>query len=545
MSYAPAVIKEYSAKGYWTKDTLSDYWDLNAEKYPNEEAIVDSRGRLTWSQSKQWIDRLAFGLIELGIQRDETIVIQLPPSVEQFLLRIACEKAGILGVMAARTLKHCEMEYIVNKAKPAALVIPWKFGGFDHFQMYQEILPNIAPIRHCLIYGDGAPEGTISLSRIVEQPLEKKHSSSELKRRTFASTETSLVVHTTGTTGMPKLVELAACSHLWRAKDWMQKLKLTKKDILGMFMPAASGPNTPMYFGSPEVAAKVVIQEKFAAADALKLIEKERVTFGVFIPTMLLMMIKEPGFDRFDLSSLRFVQTGGAPLPYEAGVEVGQKLRCPVLQAYGGVDHDICTMHALEDSFEVRHSTVGKPIANSEIKLVDAGGNDVVTKDREGELWGRGPSCPPGFYKDPEGTRAAWGTGWYNTEDLGKWDEYGNLALVGRKRDIVIRGGQNIYPGEVEELLRANPKIADCAIVKMPDAIMGEKCCAYIVPKAGETITFEEIIEFLKAKKLALYKLPERVEYINRIPRIEGQFKVNKKDLEQDIIEKLQAESKS
>lgn len=541
--YTPQLIKEYTSKGYWTDALLSDFWANNARNCPDREAIVDSNVRLTWAQAGHWIDRLALGFAGMGIRRDEVIVFQLPPSVMLFLLRVACEKAGILGIVAARTLRHREMEYIINKASPVALVIPKEFGGFDYFNMFQEMRPNIPPIKYCFIAGEAAPQGTIGLIDLLEQPLEKKYPSNHLERRKFKSTETSLIVHTTGTTGMPKLVEHAACSRLWQGIDWVTRLNLSGADILGMFMPAPAGPNTPVYYGAPQVAAKVVILEKFMPDEALKLIEKERITFAVFVPTMLQMMANHPDFERYDLSSLRFVQTAGAPLPYQAGVEVEDKLKCPIYQVYGGIDHDPTTMHSLGDSFHVRHLTVGKPISGSEFRILDDKGNEIP-KGEVGEVWGRGPACPPGFYKDEAGTREAWKTGHINTEDLGKWDEDGNLILVGRKRDMIIRGGQNIYSGEVEELLRTHLKIADAAIIKMPDPIMGEKCCAYIVPQPAQEICFEEIIFFLKGKKLALYKLPERVEFIDKIPRIEGQLKVDKKVLEMDIIHKLKHEGK-
>ncbi len=543
IGYTPEVIKEYFRKGYWTDTTLSEAWEETAEQYPDREAIVDSRTRLTWSQARQRIDSYALGFAELGIRRDDVIVIQLPPSVDLLLLRVACEKAGILGIVATRTLRHREMEYIINKSEPVALVIPYEFGGFNYYQMLEEMRPHIAPIKYCFIEGDTMPQGTIALADLRNQFREQKYSHDYLNPRKFSAIETSLIVHTTGTTGMPKLVEHAACSRLWQARDWMTRLNLTAADTLGMFLPAPAGPNTPVYYGAPQIGAKVVILEKFTPEEALELIQKEKITFAVFVPTMLLLMTSHPNFEKYDVSSLRLVQTAGAPLPYQAGIEVERKLQRPIYQVYGGIDHDPTTMHSLGDSFDVRHLTVGKPISGSEFRILDDEGRKVP-KDQVGEVWGRGAACPPGFYKDEETFLSVWKTGYINTEDLGKWDEEGNLVLAGRKRDIIIRGGQNVYPNEVEELLQTHPQLADAAVVKMPDPIMGEKGCAYIVPQGGESVSIEGIISFLRGKKLASYKLPERIEFIDKIPRIEGQLKVDKKVLEKDIAEKLSAEGK-
>ncbi len=539
--YTPELIQEYVGKGYWTATTLSEAWERTAAKYPDREAIADSQTRLTWSQANERIDRYALGFAEMGIKRDEVIVMQLPPSVDLLLLRVACEKAGILGIVAARTLRQREMEYIINLSQPVALVIPCEFGGFNYYAMLEEMRPHLPPIKYCFIDGDRAPEGTVLLADIRKQPWEEKCGPDYLKTRSFPATETSLIVHTTGTTGMPKLVEHAACSRLWQGRDWMARLNLTAADTLGMFLPAPAGPNTPVYYGSPQSGARVVILEKFTPEAALELIQQEKITFGVFVPTMLQLMTAHPDFEKYDLGSLRFVQTAGAPLPYQAGVEVEKKLQCPIYQVYGGIDHDPCTMHSLGDSFAVRHQTVGKPISGSEFRILDDEGQEVA-KGQVGEVWGRGAACPPGFYKDDKGTLAVWKTGYINTEDLGRWDEEGNLVLAGRKRDMIIRGGQNIYPSEVEELLQAHPRLLDAAVVKMPDPIMGEKGCAYLVLRAGEKISFAEMIAFLKEKKLAPYKLPERIEFIDKIPRIEGQLKVDKKVLEKDIADKLKSE---
>lgn len=537
------MIKEYLRKGYWTYEAVCDLWDKCAERYPDKEALADSKIRLTWGEAKRLIDRLALGLLELKIQSDALIVFQLPPSVELFLLRVACEKAGILGLIAARHLRNREMEFIFNKVGNAAgYVIPWKFGGFDYFKMYEEMKPNIPPLRHLIVSGDTIPEGAISLRAMLEQPLEQKYPHSYLKGRKFAATDTSLIVHTTGTTGMPKLVELAACSRLCQGREWIKTLALTGDDILGMFIPAPAGPNTPFYYGAPYIGAKVVILERFDAEEALKLIQRERITFGTFVPTMLVMMTNHPNFSRYDLSSLRFVQVGGAPLPYHTAEELERKLKCPVYQTYGGVDHDPSAMHSIGDPPEVRHLTVGKPNAGSEFRILDDNRRELP-RGEIGEVWGRGPACPPGFYRDEKGTWEAWRTGWINTEDLGKLDEDGNLVLVGRKRDIIIRGGQNIYPSEIEDILCSHPSIADAAVVKMPDAVMGEKCCAYVVLAPGRHLSFDEIVSFLKENKFAPYKLPERVEFVEKLPKL-GEQKVAKTVLEQDIIEKLEAEGK-
>jgi non-ribosomal peptide synthetase component E (peptide arylation enzyme) len=468
---------------------------------------------------------------------------RVTPMVENLLLRVACEKAGILCLPAARTLRHAEMQHILNRLKPAALVIRPEFAGFNYLKMLEEIRPSIPEIPHIFVIGDKAPRGTTSLEEMIEQPLETKYPATWFEGRTFSAFETSLILHTTGTTGMPKLVENAMCAQLWRGDSYIKLLELTSNDIIGMFAPVAGGPNGPVFFTAPRVPAKVAILEKWETEEALKFIQREKITMGFFVPTMLINMISHPEFDSYDLSSLRVIWTGGAPISYHQALEVEKKLGCPLLQHYGSVDADICTISAPGDAPEVRLLTVGKPLASPQIKLVDDEGREVG-KGETGEVWGKGPASTPGYYGDEEATRQAWRGGWFKMGDLAKWDDEGNLVIVGRKKDLIIRGGQNIYPVEVENSLRIHPKVLDAAIVGMPDPVMGQKCCAFVVLREGEAFSFEEMVGFLKQKKFAPYKLPERLEFIERLPRVGDQQKVDKKILEQLITEKLKSEER-
>lgn len=542
--YTEEMIEEYSKKGYWGTTTLSDFWDRSAERHPDREAIVDSKTRLTWAGAKQWIDRLALGFMELGIRKDEMIVLQIPPMVEYILIRVACEKAGILCLPVARTFRHSEMEYIFNSVRPAGFVAYQELVGFNNFNMWEEIRPRIPAIPHVFIIGEDTPEGAISLKEILDRPLEQKYPPSTLKERTFRTFETSLIVHTTGTTGMPKFVEHAMCSRLWHGEAYIDWLRLTGNDILGLFAPVSAGPNGPVYFTAPQIGAKVVILEKWDAEEALKLIERERITAGLLVPTMLINLVQHPKFDAYDLSSLRVVWTAGASIPYKNAVEVEERLGCPLLQHYGSLDADISTLNRLDDPREERMRTVGKPIAAVEIKLVDEEGRGVP-KGEVGEVWGRGPTSGPGYYGDEKATWEAWEGGWFKMGDLAKWDDKGNLVIAGRKKDMIIRAGQNIYPAEIENMLKSHPKVVDAAIVGMPDPVMGQKCCAYVVIRPEEKFTFDEMIALLKEKRFAPYKLPERLEITDRLPRVGDQQKVDKKILEERITQKLKAEGKT
>lgn len=531
--YTEEMIRDYLARGIWSNAALADFWDKNSAIYPDRVALVDSRTRLTWSQSKLWIDRIAFGLLELGLKKDDVLVVQLPNSIELCFLRLACEKTSILCLPVQRNLRHLEMEYILRKTEAAALVIPQEFQGFNYYDMVQGLRHGLPQLRHILITGEKVPAGSISIKEMVETPRESKYPADYLDKTKCPGTEFSLILHTTGTTGFPKFVEYPVCPRIFSNKAFIDYLQLKSDDVLGCFSAASVGPNGVAYFTAPEIACKTLWIEHFEPEKALELIEKERITVGLVVPTVLVRMLNSPALGRYDTSSIRLWWSAGAMLPYQVAVEAEEKLGGVILSGLGATDWGGFTILPLDAPREERLLTVGKPPEGViEIKLVDDHG-ETVSGGEIGEVWGRGPACLSGYYKDPEATWQAWTRdGWFKMGDLAKWDEKGNLVLVGRKKDMIIRAGQNIYPIEIENLLITHPKVDSAAIVGTPDKVLGEKACAFVVPKRGQDFSFSEMIDFLKNKRVALYKLPEQLVIIDKIPLVADQ-KVDKKALQQ------------
>ncbi len=542
--YTEELIAEYNKKGYWTAETLVDIWDQNAREYPHKEALVDSKTRLTWAQAKQWIDRIALHLVELGIKKDEVIALQLPNVVEAFLWRVACEKAGVLCAHLLRTLRQYEMEHILKRLEAVGVVIPWQFGGFDYFKMIQEICTSLPTLRHIFISDDRVPEGAISVKEMVEQPIEYGYPPDHLEGRRYSATEVSVIGVTTGTTGLPKLIEFPICASIKKTQSFSRALGLSSEDTVAVMAAGFGSVFLAGFYSAPKVAARIVMQERFEAEQSLRLIEKERISVLSLVPTQAIMMVRHPNFENYNLSSLRVILLSGAPLRYSEGVEIEERLGCPVMQAWSSQDSAIGCLTSLDDPREIRLATAGKPsIEGDEIKLVDDVGREVA-RGEVGEIWSRGPSGLSGYYRDPDATRQVWTQdGWFKSGDLGRLDGHGNLAIIGRKTDIIIRGGQNISPVEIEGLLATHPKVSATAIIGMSDLVMGERVCAYVVPQPGQRLTFEEMVSFLRDKHVASYKLPERLEIVDKLPLVAGE-KVDKKLLREDIVQKLKSEGK-
>lgn len=534
--YTAEMIEKYTREGYWENINFPDIWDRNARQYPDKEAVVDSRNRLTWSEAKTLIDRLALGLVELGVKRDEVVVFQLPPCVESALLRVACEKAGLLHLCALRTLRHTEMAHVLGFTEARAIIMPWKYRGFDHLDMVNELKPNLPHLKHIIIWGEEAPKGTLSLQTLLSTSLEKKYPADYLDSRRMSPQEFSMIGLTTGSTGLPKFVESPICSLTVVVKG-NPRLKLNSNDVIPVTTGAALGPTIPALYMGIHVGARIVLLENWTVEEGLKMIEKERATLLSFVPTQFTELMAFPDLKKYNLNSVRAARSTGAALPYQLAIEVEEKLHCHIQNVYGSVDYGGISTPSIDDPPQVRHLTCGSPLPGNEIQLRDPSGKEVE-KGGIGEIYVRGPYGASGYYKDPEMTAKLWDKdGWYRTGDLGKL-EGGNLIIAGREKDMIIRGGQNIYPLEIENLLLANPKVADVAVVGIPDNLMGERTCACIVLKHSQAFSFEEMAAYLKNKRIAAYKLPEKLLIFSSLPYIGG-LKLDKKIIRSQAVERL------
>jgi non-ribosomal peptide synthetase component E (peptide arylation enzyme) len=350
---------------------------------------------------------------------------------------------------------------------------------------------------------------------------------------------------TSGTTGFPKLTETSFGGSSGQNDLLLEKYKITHDSIFAALAPLTGGASGSGICKGicQQAGCKLAMLERFDAEEALRLIEQEKVTFATGVPTMMSMIIRHPNFEKYDIRSLQVWHTASAYLPPGLAKEVEEKMDCRIVNHFGGIDVGFATTTSVDDPVEVRLSSVGKPMPNITLKLIDEQDREVPVGEVGEIIFGTKTSrARGGYYKDLEATLKKEAQGLNRTGDLGKLDEYGNLYIVGRKKDVIIRGGQNIFPAEIESILITHPKVAYTAVVGMPDPVMGEKSCAYIIPKSGQTLTLDEIVSFLLEKKIAKYKLPERLELVDSFPMSgEGQ-KIIKRELTERVTKKLKAE---
>ena len=543
--YKQEMVDEFIREGYWTRELFFDFWERNAREYGDREALVDSKYRVTWAEAKKLVDAIAFTWVQMDIPRSSRIIIQSPNSVYGFLARIAAERAGLISLTVYPYLRERELTYMLEKTEAAAVVILHEYRNFNYLGMYRELQTKFPHLAKIFLFDDevpeDAPQGTYSLTKLAQAAAQKPIDEDVLKaRRLDPIWDVALLTTTSGTTGIPKLVEWPAAPRVCTSKGRVSIWGLTDRDITMAIAPHAGGAaGTLTYFAAPLAGAKTVMLEEFDPDAALALIEKEKATAIGVVPTHLVRML-EVDTAKYDLSSLRFIRSAGGYLSPQVAEEAEMAFGAVITSDLGTQDMGSVSGCRVEDSKDLRRRTVGRMLPGNKVRLLDKDTGKPVPDGEPGVLYFRGPHAPAGYYRDEELTATVFDPdGWTTTGDIVKFDQE-CLWILGRAKDMIIRGGQNIYPAEIEGLLNEHPKVASVAIVGYPDREMGERACAYVIPKAGQNFTFDEMVEFLKSKKLAMYKLPERLEVVSEFPAVGDSGKVNKETLKKDIAAKVE-----
>ncbi|MBA4394577.1 MAG: hypothetical protein C0407_13580, partial [Desulfobacca sp.] len=352
--------------------------------------------------------------------------------------------------------------------------------------------------------------------------------------------EASIILPTGGTTGLPKASVRTHNSYIANIEYHSRAWEITNNDTLMVITPV--GHSLAMHWGIGAAFlnfAKLVLLDSVQAEDICEMIQREKVTAIPSVPALLSRIITMEGLERYDLQSLKKLSIGGAPSTPELVRAVYEKLNCVFISGFGSSE-GTNTATRPGDSLEVICTTVGRPVCPYDtIKIIDPTGKEVPSGS-EGELVSKGPDIFTGYFKSPaENSTIFTPDGFFRTGDLAKKDIHGNISITGRIKDIIVRGGEKVSAAEIEKLLIAHPGVQDSAVVGMPDKILGERICAYVVSKKGEQLIFEEIITFLKGKGAFVLQLPERIEFVEELPMTKV-GKVDKKALREAISRRLE-----
>ncbi|CAM6299506.1 medium-chain fatty-acid--CoA ligase [Escherichia coli] len=525
----------YRQQGLWGDASLADYWQQTARAMPDKIAVVDNHGATyTYSALDHAASCLANWMLAKGIESGDRIAFQLPGWCEFTVIYLACLKIGAVSVPLLPSWREAELVWVLNKCQAKMFFAPTLFKQTRPVDLILPLQNQLPQLQQIVGVDKLAPAtSSLSLSQILADntPL--------TTAITVHGDELAAVLFTSGTEGLPKGVMLTHNNILASERAYCARLNLTWQDVF--MMPAPLGHATGFLHGVTApflIGARSVLLDIFTPAACLALLEQQRCTCMLgatpFVYDLLNLLEKQPA----DLSALRFFLCGGTTIPKKVARECQQR-GIKLLSVYGSTESSPHAMVNLDDPLSRFMHTDGYAAAGVEIKVVD-NARKTLPPGCEGEEASRGPNVFMGYFDEPELTaRALDEEGWYYSGDLCRMDEAGYIKITGRKKDIIVRGGENISSREVEDILLQHPKIHDACVVAMPDERLGERSCAYVVLKAPHhSLSLEDVVAFFSRKRVAKYKYPEHIVVIEKLPRT-ASGKIQKFLLRKDIMRRL------
>ncbi len=537
-------------------DTIGQAFDRTVARFPDREALVVAyqNVRWTWSELARRVDALAAGLLAIGLQPGDRIGIWAPNCSEWTLTQFATAKAGLILVNINPAYRRAELEYALNKVECKALVLAPALKTSDYLAIVNDLAPELAHstpgalqskalphLRSIIRLGAAHTPGMLNFDDIGTRGGPAQQAQLAELAGSLQFDDPINIQFTSGTTGFPKGATLTHQNILNNGFYVAEAIRLTEQDRLCIPVPLyhcfgmVMGNLGCMTHG----ATMVYPADAFDPLSVLQTVQAERCTGLYGVPTMFIAELDHPEFSRFDLSSLRTGIMAGSPCPIEVMKRVQAQMNMhQVTIAYGMTETSpVSTQSSVDDPLERRVSTVGRVQPHIEVKIVDTQGR-VVPRGTTGELCTRGYSVMRGYWNDDEKTRDAIdAAGWMHTGDLATMDDEGYVNIVGRLKDMVIRGGENVYPREIEEFLYRHPKVQDVQVVGVPDVKYGEELCAWVKLRDGQSATADEIREFCRGQ-IAHYKIPRHIRFVDGFPMtITG--KVQKFVMRQETIEAL------
>ncbi len=540
------MIRHYRESGYWGTMTWGDYVDQNAARYPDREAIIDRKYRWSFADFKRLVDLTALGFLDLGIEREEIVAVQLPNWAEFMVVRFALSKIGAVSLPLNVRMGEHELEYFLAQTKATCLVLPAEFGGREYVSLGERLQAEQATLRNVVIVGGDGAKGMTRLEEMFDAPYHEGATTDRLAKLKGTADDIELLAPTSGTTqGRYKISMKSHNSYMSVFPFYIHQAQYTQDDRILSLAPITQPMGANAMYLMAYIGSTVVQSEHFSADSALALLEAERCTSMFAISTHLVDMTNCPTLNKYDLSELTRVISAGAYVPPEVARQVESKMGAKTLIMYGAMDGWVGTGVTTNDAEDKRHNTIGRAMPGCEVAIFSEDASRQLPQGEVGEIAGRSPANSLGYFNDPEADLQVFRVDdWAFNGDLGLVDDEGYVKILGRSKDIIIQGGQNIVPTELEDLLMTHPKVANVAVIGMPDHRLGEVVCAYVILKSDvSSLTLEELVEFLKEHKVAPYKLPRRLELVDSFPTHKGD-KVLKTELVEDVVEKLKAEGK-
>ena len=552
--YPREIIEEYTAKGWWGEKTIGDCFDELVLRHPDKTAIIDEGIVLTYAQYKKKIDSFAIALLGVGIKKHNRVLLQVPNRHEFIIAYLGCQKIGAIPVLAVSGMGKVEISYIIELTEPAAWIVAERDGNKEFPNMVMSLTESAkSPFKAIYImesdkpvseYGVGGE--VYSFDELIQKVDLDRYPEGYLEQYKPDPNDAAHLLITGGTTGLSKAVPRTHNSYLANVRA--TNTRFGADSIFSLCTPIGHSMALDGAVGGNICQGNtLVITRKYKTADILSAISEKKVSVLRVVPTQFIGMLDYPDLYSFDLSSLKGFMTSGAALGPDVAAKAYdfcQKIGCTFYWSGYGSSEGPSTKHNPDEPMEKSLNSVGVSMVPGNRWIVVDEGENELPPGSTGELVVKGPSVFTGYYKSANNSEIFTRDGYYKTGDLGKIDEDGYIYITGRRKDIIQRGGETLAPQEIELVLIHHPAIAQIAVIAMPDPYMGERACAYVAPKPGMTLTFEEMIAYLKGLEVGKLMWPERLEIIDGMP-LTDIGKIDKKALRKDIADKLEKESKA
>jgi 2,3-dihydroxybenzoate-AMP ligase len=523
----------YRQKGYWRDRPLRDEFDDVFDRYASRTAVVAGDERVTYADIKHRAERLALNLVDLGLKPLDRVVVTLTNVPEFVYLYFALQKIGAIPICALPSHRYHEIRQFVMQAGAVACAVPDRVGDFDFPALIERIKGEAPSLKWTLVQGG-------SLSELLAR--EPGRPAGALNEIQIDPTDPCVFQLSGGTTGIPKLIPRSHNDYFYNSTIAIEVNQTREGDVLLGVLPIEH--NLPLACpglqGFLLKGHTVVLSPTGRPADVFRLIQDHKVTHLEVVPALLIRWINDPAAKQFDLASVRVIQSGGQRFQPEIRRQTQEVFPNGMVQENFGMSEGLLMFVRLDDPEEVRMETSGRPLsADDEVRLLDDDDNEVPMGE-VGELTVRGPYTLRGYFRAPEhNARAFTSDGFYRSGDLMRKHPSGNYIVEGRKKDLINRGGEKISAEEIENLILMHPAVQNVACVPMPDPVLGEKMCAYVILRTGfSSLELPELVAFLLEQEIAKHKLPERLEIVNEFP-LSPFGKVSKKALTEEIAAKL------
>ncbi len=539
--FPPEFAERYRERGYWADKSLAQEFKVVFERYAERVALIDRDRSVTYAELDCLSSNLALHLLGAGLAPLDRVVVQLPNVAEFVILYFALQKVGCIPIAALVTHRYAEISQFVQLSGATACVIPDRLGDCDYAAIVDRIRKESPTLKVAIILGEPR-EGFLSLSEMIAMP--PRLPASALSAIPIDPTDPAVFQLSGGTTGIPKLIPRTHNDYAYNSKTAASVCGVNADSILLIVLPIAH--NLPL--ACPGIqgfmfhGGRVVLSTSAKPDDMCALIERHRVTHLKVVPALLIRLLNDPAVKKFDLSSLRYIQSGGQRLQPEVRLLSRKLIPSAFVQENFGMSEGLIMFVRIDDPEDVRLETVGRPVSpDDEVRITDDEGKEVPFGE-VGELCCRGPYTLRGYFGVPEyNARTFTPDGFYRSGDLMRQHPSGNYMVEGRKKDLINRGGEKISAEEVENLILSHPSVKNVACIAVPDPDLGERMCACVLLRDAASLRFDELKTFLLGKEIAKYKIPERLEILPDFP-LSTFGKVSKKKLVEMISPRVTAE---